>query len=244
MTKPILYVFLISHYCEKARWALDYCGIDYEVKTLSPLNHAATAKRIGAKKSSVPILQTNSGVIQGSADIVDWAQKNATNGQQILINAESLALEKQADDVLGVHVRRWFYSETLLDCPNTVKPVFTKGVSLKDKIMLQLAWSKVTSVMIKRMDLGARQEQESKAIVLAELDALDGLINQESPYLVGQQFSNADIAWAALIAPIFKPAKHPVSSVITLPPRIQQISAELSARPCGQWLLALYENNR
>lgn len=244
MTKPVLYVFLISHYCEKARWALDYCGIDYEVKTVSPVSHAATAKRIGAKKSSVPILRTASGVIQGSAAIVDWAHKNASNGHKININAASLALEKQADDVLGVHVRRWFYSEALIDCPNTVKPVFTKGASLKEKIVLQLAWPKIVSVMIKRMDLGAQQEQDSKAIVLAELDSLDGLVSRESPFLVDGQFSNADIALAALIAPLFKPAKHPVSAVIKLPPRIQQMVPELNARPCGQWLKALYESKR
>jgi len=26
---PRLYIFPISHYCEKARWALDYLNVDY-----------------------------------------------------------------------------------------------------------------------------------------------------------------------------------------------------------------------
>lgn len=30
MKKPTLYVFAISHYCEKARWALDFFEVDYQ----------------------------------------------------------------------------------------------------------------------------------------------------------------------------------------------------------------------
>jgi glutathione S-transferase len=36
MTPPQLYVFAISHYCEKARRALDYLGIEHEIKYLAP----------------------------------------------------------------------------------------------------------------------------------------------------------------------------------------------------------------
>lgn len=246
MKKPVLYVFLISHYCEKARWALDYCGIDYQLKTLMPATHSKVTQRIGAKGSGLPILQTQSEVIQGSAAIIDWAQKKAQENDEhsLLVNAESNALEKKADDVLGIHIRRWFYSEALVDCPEIVKPVFSKGASLKDKFILQLAWPKIVSVMIKKMDLGYEQEQESKKIVLAELDKLDSLLTGSPKYLVDNQFSNADIALASLIAPFFRPKEHPASSVFNLPPRIQQELPSLEARPSSQWLNALYRNKR
>ena len=242
MNKPTLYVFLISHYCEKARWALDYCGIEYHLKTLIPATHTVTTKKIGAKRSSLPILQTANGVIEGSADIIAWANQNGS--KSILINDASNALEKQADDVLGVHIRRWFYSEALLDCPEIVKPVFAKGASFKDKCILQFAWPKVVSVMIKRMDLGVQQEQDSKAIVLTELNKLDSLISDESVFLIDDQFSNADIAIASLIAPLYRPQKHPASSVFSLPPRIEQLMPELKVQPSGQWLAKLYQNKR
>jgi len=29
MAIPVLKIFSISRYCEKARWALDYCKVDY-----------------------------------------------------------------------------------------------------------------------------------------------------------------------------------------------------------------------
>jgi glutathione S-transferase len=164
MQKPILHVFLISHYCEKARWALDLAGVDYSVNLLSPLKHAKTAKRIGAKGSALPILQCESYLVQGSANITAWANKQATlNGDSVLsITDESVDMEKRLDDILGVHVRRCFYSESIVDCPEIVKPVFAYGSGLIDRALLSLAWPKVTATMIKRMDLGADQEIESR----------------------------------------------------------------------------------
>ncbi|MFT6045245.1 MAG: glutathione S-transferase [Arenicella sp.] len=37
--KHKLYVFAIFHYCEKARWALDYLQVDYQLLYLSPISH-------------------------------------------------------------------------------------------------------------------------------------------------------------------------------------------------------------
>jgi glutathione S-transferase len=247
MTKPILHVFLISHYCEKARWALDYCGIDYELKLLSPVTHSMIAKKIGAKSTGLPILQTTGGVIEGSADIVAWANQNGS--KPILINEASNALEKRGDDVLGIHIRRWYYSEALVECPQMVKPVFSKGASLKDKVIISLAWPKIVKTMIKRMDLGAQQELDSKAIVLKEFDVLDSLISnsasiEDSGCLVDQQFSNGDIALASLIAPMFGPEKHPANSVFSLPPRVVAMSAELNDRPLSRWVKQGYKQYR
>lgn len=246
MKKPILHVFLISHYCEKARWALDLCGVDYHVNLLSPLAHAKTAKQIGAKSSALPILQTSSGIIQGSAAIIEWANSQApeNNKPSLLISPESLAIEKRLDDVLGIHVRRWFYSESLVDCPEIVKPVFAVGSGLIGRVMLSLAWPKVVATMIKRMDLGADQEIESREIVSAELDWLDSLLASGSGYLVGDSLSNADIAAAALIAPMFGPPNHPATGVVSLPPRVDVTATEWRSRVFAQWLIALYRDNR
>jgi hypothetical protein len=41
-----LYTFTISHFAEKARWALDYKGIRYQEKRLVPGSHLPVVKRI------------------------------------------------------------------------------------------------------------------------------------------------------------------------------------------------------
>ncbi len=242
MTKAKLYVFSISHYCEKAKWALEACDIDYELKVLIPATYAKTAKTLGASANSVPIFEASDGaIVQGSATISEWA--NAQN-EALLINDESRAIEQRLDDVLGVHIRRWFYSEALLDDPARVKPVFALGASILDKILLHIAWPKVVPVMIKRMDLGPAQELESKALVETELDWLDQRLSDGRRYLVGDRLSNADIAAASLIAPAFGPPQHPLDSVFELPPRIAETSKSWGSRPIAHWLMALYENHR
>ena len=72
MQNPVLYIFNISHYCEKARWALDYFGIAHEVRHVMLGQHRSIARRLGAPRGSVPFLQTGEGVIAGSSATIVW----------------------------------------------------------------------------------------------------------------------------------------------------------------------------
>ena len=127
MPKPTLYIFAISHYCEKARWALDYLGIDYDLRYVAPGEHGQIAKRLGAAKTSVPYLGVGERVIQGSADIISWAESMpSSNGERLTPEVDILVgadIEKRADDIAGVHIRRFYYSEALVEHPSTVRPI-------------------------------------------------------------------------------------------------------------------------
>lgn len=242
MSKATLYVFSISHYCEKAKWALDICNIEYELKVLIPPTYAKATQHLDTAKPSVPILQTPAGeVIQGSPGIVVWA--NSQN-EKFLVSDESNHIERRLDAALGLHIRRWFYSESLIDCPKIVKPCFTFGAHFLDKILMMFAWSKVVPVMIQRMDLGPAQELESKAIVERELAWLEEKLADGRKYLVDGQFSNADIAAASLLAPAFSIKEHPLNSVFTLPTRISATCESWSGRPIEQWLKRIYKEHR
>jgi len=110
-TTPVLYVFAISHFCEKARWALDVLEVDYELRHVAPGEHMEIAKKLGAPRSSVPYLSLDGRVIQGSADIVTWAEGVSSTEISLTPDAEDCEqIEKRIDDVAGVHVRRFYYS--------------------------------------------------------------------------------------------------------------------------------------
>jgi glutathione S-transferase len=66
-----LYDFTFSHYSEKARWALDFKGVPYTPRHLLPGFHMRTTRKL-APRSSVPILKTDSTVIQGSTEIINF----------------------------------------------------------------------------------------------------------------------------------------------------------------------------
>ncbi|MBK6811361.1 MAG: glutathione S-transferase N-terminal domain-containing protein [Sandaracinaceae bacterium] len=66
-----LYIFPISHFSEKARWACDHHGVAYELVRCVPGPHVATMKRLGVKRTTVPVLTCADGPpIQGSGRII------------------------------------------------------------------------------------------------------------------------------------------------------------------------------
>ena len=248
MSKPILYVFTISHYCEKARWALEHAGVAYHLQVLLPGAHIALTKKLGLKSSSLPVLAIGERVIQGSAAILDWADSQRGKDKPSIAVADdsegAQQIEDRLDSVLGVHIRRLFYSEALVDYPETVKPVFAQGLSMLERIKLSLMWPMVRKKMIAKMDLGADQFEESRAIVETELDWLDGLLADQRSYLAGGQFSRVDITAASLMAPAVLPPNHPAISVLTLTPGVKKLAAIWRQRPVFQWLEGIYARHR
>jgi glutathione S-transferase len=248
MTKPILYVFAISHYCEKARWALEYLDIDFEIGHVAPGLHISLAKKLGASRSSVPILVADGQVVQGSAEIIDWADAAASAGSKCLTpdsaREECVALERRLDDVVGVHIRRYYYSEALVDHPRTVKPIFIKDLGIRQRLMISATWGLVRKLMIKGMDLGPEQGQESKRIVEAELDWLDGLLADGRQFLTGDQLSRADIAAASLLAPLAAPIEHPTYGNLVVPPHVAEDLVSWKNRRTVSWIREIYRRYR
>ena len=247
MNKPILYVFNISHYCEKARWALDYFGIAHEVRHVMVGTHRRLAKKLGAKRGSVPFLQTHDCMIAGSDSILDWCEAQPTSRPLSLVGKDSeqvRAIEKRLDDVLGVHVRRYFYSDALLNSPELVRPLFSKGLPLWQRAAVTLGWSRIVPIMIKMMDLGHRQGQESLAIVEQELAWCDGLLSDGRPYLCGDQWTRADLTAASLWAPVVAPKEHPIYPGAVYPAAVAAKMKEWAARPTMQFVRKMYANHR
>ena len=126
--KPVLVVFGISHFCEKARWALDWHGISYTEIGWPPGLHRALLKQHGAKGSSLPVVLDGDLVVEGSGAIIDWAESKA-QGRTRSLNpqtgdlAETREIERRADEVVGFHVRRLAYAETLPYHSHLVRPM-------------------------------------------------------------------------------------------------------------------------
>ena len=59
-----------SHYCERARWALDLSQIPYDEERLAPGFHILRAKRLGASTTSLPLLVFPDGSICQGSDLI------------------------------------------------------------------------------------------------------------------------------------------------------------------------------
>src|SRR4051812_1964097 len=65
-----------SHYCEKARWALDHSGIDYEERSHLPL-FAWFPALAGGRKRTVPVLVGDGERLSDSTDILRWVDRRS-----------------------------------------------------------------------------------------------------------------------------------------------------------------------
>lgn len=243
MNNPTLYIFTISHYCEKARWALEHLGVTHTAKPIAPGIHLKTAQKLGLKRGSLPYLTDGDDVIQGSSQIIDWAE--AKSGNSLGGNIPAVRdIESRLDDVSGVHVRRMFYSEAILHHPKTVRPIFEKGLGFIPKTIVRMKWDMVCNVMIKGMDLGDAQGLESQKILEGELDWLDGLLADGQQFLVGDTLSRADITAASLLGPLVNPPQHPAYGLITLPPKVSKTVASWAERPSLRYISRIYAEHR
>ena len=246
-SKPLLYIFSISHFCEKARWTFDYHRIDYEIKYLPPGIHMQVAKKLGAPGTSLPILLDNGELIQGSDNIFDWAESKSVNQSNSLAPADMdtcREIEHRLDSIAGVHVRRYYYSESLVEYPKSVRDFYMKDFSFPTKALFYIMWGVIQKRMIEFMDLGRNQRIESRDIVLAELDWMDGLLSDGRDYLVGDKFSRADITAASLLSPITIPSEHPVYEKSNLPPLMLEDIEAWSDRPSTKWVHKIYKEHR
>ena len=232
-----LYVFAVSHYCEKAQWALAHHGITHELCFLAPGLHFHLAKDHSLIETSVPILIHDKGVVQGSANIMDWAELQSDPQNSIAANGAS-EIEQRVDDILGVHVRRFYYSEVLVNDPDEAEREFTAGLAAADKKTFNEIFSLVRDGMIDAMDLGSAQGEESRMIVKRELAWLDELLEDGRDYLIADRFSRADLAVAALTSPIVKPIESPLSSYYSLD------NSEWNVHPCLSWAREIYRRHR
>ncbi len=245
----MLHVFAISHYCEKARWALDALGVDHELRHLPPGSHVQTAKDLGAPGSSLPLLVTEERVVQGSGAIIDWAESSLADRSRRLtpesaLEEECRSLEQRLDSVAGVHVRRYYYSEALVEHSDSVRPIFTRDLAPPERRSLEENWGRVRQLMMGAMDLGTEQGQQSRCVVEAELDWLDGLLSDGRRFLLGDGFSRADLSAASLLAPLALPREHPTYGVLAVPPRARADLALWGERPTLAWVRRIYRDHR
>ena len=106
-----------SHYCEKARWALDRAGISYREEGHPPLLHRLAVKLAGGDRST-PVLVAGKVVLPDSTDILQFIDVEHAEGwrpyptdSQLRVEAEEL--EEIFDTRLGPHTRRIAYYHLL-----------------------------------------------------------------------------------------------------------------------------------
>lgn len=198
-----LYQFPISHFCEKARWTLEYKQLEYKKVNLLPGLHIKKAKEL-ASGSSLPILVHNRKVVNESSEIISYLDQtfpqNRLTPKDEGLKKDALKWEQFADTELGPDVRSLCY-HTLLDHPDITIPFFTEDGPWFGKWLMKFTFAKLSAKMREYMKLNDETVALIEQHLAQTIDKVHAHI-KDKEFFVGNSFSRADIAVAALLAPL------------------------------------------
>lgn len=243
---PRLLTIPISHYCEKARWALERAGFEYEEEAHLQLIHRLHAVWVGGGRR-VPVLVTDAGPIGESSRIIRWVDRRLDEDMRLVPGAheeEVSAIEARLDEGLGVEGRRWMYSALIgSDVPRRFG---LDPLPAWERRSLPLMVPVMRLYLRTFMDAEPRQAASALAAVEEELDWIEGLLADGRRYLVGDRFTAADLGFAALSAPFLLPDRYGVElpGPGDLPPEAAREVERLRARPAGRFAARLVAEER
>ena len=246
---PTLITIPISHYCEKARWALDWAGIPYQERAHLQVLHWIPVTRAGGKKTA-PVLVWGDRVFADSADIVEEASAKAPPDRGLFPDDTAAAVEVRAlqsdfDARLGPEGRRWMYN-ALHGRRDIAVAYGCTGVPAWQRRALPFAYPVVVRIIDRYLDVTPATAAQSEADVRAVFDSVAARLGDGRPYLCGERFSAADLTFASLSAPMLMPPEYgvPLPQPEELPAAMAATVRELREHPAGAYALKMFRDER
>lgn len=250
-----------SHFCDKARWALDRVGVPYREEAYLPLAHMLPSLRAGGRRS-VPVLVSRAGVFPDSTDILRYADAFAPAGGSLFLReaaalrAEVESLEDRFDRDLGPATRRLVYYYVLRDEDLSFSLMTGAFRGLGGAAGAPPWWlgrgafrayfAAARPLMKKAMRIDAAGVERSRGVVRAIFDVVNERLRDGRPFLVGDRFSAADLTFAALAAPVLLPERYPapLPPLDRFPAELRELVLALRAEPAGVFGLRMYREQR
>ena len=245
----VLVTIPISHYCEKARWALDRAGIRYRERAHLQLIHRFAVRRAGGG-TTAPVLVCGDRVLADSTDILDEADAHLPPDRRLFPEdpdaaAEVRELNRDFDERLGPHGRRWMY-DGMRGQRDLAVAYGCTGVPAWERRLFPLTFPLMYRVLDRFLEITPESVARSEAEVRATFDSVAARLDDGRPYLCGESFTAADLTFAALAAAVLMPPEYgvPLPQPDELPPSLASTVRELRAHPAGAHAMAMYRDQR
>jgi|GEM_PF-937192 len=203
-----------SHFCERARWALDLAGVDYveeghlpgfHVRAVKKAHPAGGQKDRASTRFSTPLLVDGDTILDDSSTIARWA--SAQGEQRGLASLYPADLVDDIDewvqrshDKLGIHSRRLAYFHLFNHMP-LLHEMARQNVGGGQALALRMGAPFFVSSLKKRQKLDDEASMH-RAVDIVETAMADASAHlEERDYLVGDRFTAADLMFACAAAP-------------------------------------------
>jgi glutathione S-transferase len=249
-TKPTLWQLEISHYSEKARWALAHKRVPHRRRSPLPGGHMAIALGLTrGETKSFPILQLDGRTIHDSTAILAALEQRYPDPPLYPADPDerrrALELEDFFDEELGPYTRLLPFHE-LINEPEMFAEVASEAVPGplgRAKGFIGFYARTYASLRFGANDTA--KAETARAKIVAAMDRLDAeLAANGSGYLVGDDFSVADIAAASLFYPLVGPEGGPLPPETPTPPALERFRESLADRPGYAWVEEMFRRHR
>ncbi len=247
---PTLWQIQISHYSEKARWAIDYKGVDHVRRAPLPGMHIPIALWLtGGAHPTFPVLELDGRRIGDSTAVIAALEERYPEPplypEDPAERARALALEDFFDEEVGPQMRHLAFYE-LINEPEMVAEVAAEmaPAALAKSKAVAGAYARVyTSV---RFGANKREGAElAKAKIAAAIDRLDAELEANGgEYLVGDRFSVADLTAASILYPLVRPPEGPQPVDAPSPPAFERFREGFADRPGFIWMEEMFRRHR
>jgi glutathione S-transferase len=245
MDTPLLWQIPLSHYNEKVRWALDYKGIAHRRRVLGP-NYLIRAWR-ATGQGKLPILWLDGRAIADSTRIIAALEERFPEPPRYPRDAaaqqRALALEDDLDETLGPALRATIVTPLFRNDPDIALRVLTTGMPEKAYRRLRSLLRIFPTYYRFRHKINQANLEKDRAVVAAALDRIEQE-RQGRAYLVGEDFTIADLTAAALLGALLQPPEIQYPLQVELPPHLQDYRATVLRHPSARWAAGIYGLHR
>jgi len=244
-TVPVLWHLKVSHYNEKARWALDYKGVPHVRRAAVPGQHRSIANKLTGG-STFPVLQLNGEVIGDSTRIIRALEHHYPEPPLYPADPDdrrrALALEDWFDEELGPASRLLFLHHALPDA-NLMLGAFAPDLKGMRRLVARATFPRLRPRVAARLGI----DEETVALSFDRLRETGDRLRAErqpSGYLVGDRFTVADLTLAALVAPVVAPEQFPYPQPQRNHPRLAPVREVLDSSGVSEWAREMYARHR
>jgi len=235
----------VSHYCEKARWALTRAQIPFVEERHMPGFHQLATSGVGGK--SVPVLVTEKEVLKDSDAILKWVDQNSPYQDRLFLPEAYQQIEdlvKQFDSILAPAVRQWAYFY-LLNQADLVQPLWCEGVPWYEKLIFPMLYRKIVSIVTEGYKINSQSATEAYKSICEIFQTVENLLADGRTYLTGENFSAADLTFATLAAAVVSPPGYGVKlpDLNKLPTEMADKIRTFQASVAGKFVLRLYKEH-
>jgi glutathione S-transferase len=245
---PTLWQIDVSHFSEKARWALDWKGIEHRRHSPVPGAHMVVALWLtrGAHYT-FPVLSIDGRNVGDSTAIIAALEERYPDPPlypaDIAERRRALELEEFFDEELGPYIRQLAWYEFGND-PERFAELMkqTAPAPLAKFGRPTAAYARLYTTL--RFRAGDAEEAERGRVkVLAALDRLEEELG-DGDYLVGAHFSVADLTAASLFYPLAQPDEGPLRSDSPSAKGFEAFREPLEQRRGLVWVKEMFRRHR